>query len=118
MKKVFFTLMFCIFLLGSVSAITEKSFDKDIGDYGKITFSDRYWLDLFGWFETTLAEYTLSYNTEQCFSCFAEGSAILYTDGYLFTNLGFENTIGKKIDDAQADYLIAEIQNIIDSLLI
>ena len=63
-----------------------KSFDKDIGKYGKIGITNS-----FG-FGDKLAEYILIDNTNQCLTnCYAEGTATLYSSGYLFTDLRFKD---------------------------
>lgn len=46
-----------------------------------------------------VAEYNLTYNTEQCLiNCYAEGTATLHEDGKLFYKLNFENRGGKEIN--------------------
>lgn len=68
-----------------------KSFDKDFSNYGKITITN-----LFG-LGSTLAEYTLDYNTDTCLiNCEASGTATFYSEGQLFDDLKFENRKGSE----------------------
>ena len=58
-----------VLLLGTVSAFDVIDFDKDIGDYGKITIEERKWYDPFGWvLEKNIIETELKINTEKCFT--------------------------------------------------
>ncbi len=84
--------MFCMLLLvSSVSAFNTLSFDEKVGDYGKITIEERKWFDPFGWvFEKNLAEYTLEKNTDTCLiNCEAQGTATLFEDEILFSDIRF-----------------------------
>lgn len=93
-NKYFLFLIIGIFLISLASADlmnfdNYKEYDDKIGDYGKITILDK---NLFG-DDTKLLETTLERNTEVCSLgrfCEAEGTATLYEDNYLISNLRFE----------------------------
>lgn len=69
------------FVLASPSENT-KVFEKGGLEYGKIS--------VFNAQNEKLAEYTLLKNTNQCLiHCYAEGTATIYTQGYLFDDLKF-----------------------------
>ncbi len=107
MKKIFL-IMFCMVLLvGSATAFNVVSFDDKTGDYGKITIEDRKWYDPFGWvFEKNLAEYKLISNTDTCLmNCEAQGTAKLYENGSLFTDINFFNKDEKSIEITNQIYI-------------
>jgi len=91
-------LLLCIIMLvGIVSAdITWdnfKTFDDKTGKYGKIEIWDTGQIAP----DKKLAEYILEYNTEYCFDCYAIGTAKLYYDGQLFSDLNFKDNFGDRI---------------------
>lgn len=74
-----------------------QKFDGGVGDYGKINIYDRGLVPFVIEEDTLLAEYTLDYNTDQCLiNCEARGTAILYTKGKLFSDMGFYGKDTKK----------------------
>lgn len=91
-KKIALAILFImVFSAGIVSAWdwdNVKRYD-DTGKYGTIRIVNA--LGLGG----TIASYTLDYNTNLCFEdCYATGTAILYADARLFTQLKFKDTKG------------------------
>jgi len=99
MKKIIFILMFAILLVGTVSAWefdNRKSFDKTIGDYGKIEIINNFGLG------SKIAEYTLINNTDVCIiNCEASGTAKLYEEGKIFNEFTFKN---KEKDNRNLNY--------------
>lgn len=93
MKKLFILFAITIILIGVVSAFdfdNVKSYDEG---QKVITIKNAFGLPLIG---DNLAEYSLDYNTDQCLiNCEARGTATLYTDGYLFTDMNFKDIKGQ-----------------------
>lgn len=93
MKKLILIGLCMLLLLGSVSAFEFDNVlkHKQQGKYGKLEIVNMYGLG------STLADYTLTKNSDQCFvSCYAEGVATLYVGGVLFKEFDFVNNKGKK----------------------
>ena len=86
-----------LFLIGTVSASDWSGIDnykvfQDEGRYGKIEVWDTATTILFQPDDRKLIEYTLTDNTDQCLiNCHAEGTAILYERGKLFSDLNFKD---------------------------
>ena len=77
-----------ISLISSLEIDNTKSFDKEIGDYGKVTIKD--WFGILD-----LAELELKTNTDTCYvNCEAEKEIILHQEGSLVDDVRF---IGDKI---------------------
>lgn len=94
------TLICMIILIVNVSAFeidNVKSFDKDIGDYGKITIKNIFGLG------STLIELELKLNTEHCELgkyCSAEKEVKLHKEGSLVDDIRFlRNSINGWIED-------------------
>ena len=67
-----------------------KTFDSKVGDYGKIETWDTGQIGE----DKKLAEYVLEKNTDNCLiNCEASGTAILYTEGKLFSDIDFSSDI-------------------------
>jgi len=87
-----------IFLaLPLASATITKTFEAnaikvtDRTNYGEVSLKDRYWLDLFGWFEKDLEDITLIENTESCTeNCYAIKEITLYEKTKLVEDVKFE----------------------------
>jgi len=100
-KKLFTFLILGLFLIllfsGSVSANIRKEFnidtDKSLNSntkYGEIKLYDRYWIDVFGWFEKEVKEITLKENTDYCSDdCYAITDIELLEDGKLIDDVEF-----------------------------
>lgn len=90
-NKILIIMFSMVLLLGTVSAFDVIDFDKDIGDYGKITIEERKWYDPFGWvLEKNIIETELKINTEKCLmDCYSEGVSVLYEDMVLFEDFEF-----------------------------
>jgi len=86
MKKLLLTLFIGMFLISCVSAFefdNVKHYDKIEKE---ITITNAFGIG------NKLAEYTLTKNTDQCLiNCYSEGTAKLYSEGYLFSDLNFKN---------------------------
>ncbi|MHA1201366.1 MAG: LamG-like jellyroll fold domain-containing protein [Candidatus Heimdallarchaeaceae archaeon] len=87
--------IFCMLLLIGLTSAWEfdnvKSYD---GVKKEITINNAFNLPLIG---SKLAVYKLEYNTDYCLTnCYAEGTAILYTTGKLFSKLEFEDMLENK----------------------
>ncbi len=93
MKKILLLFGITIILISFASALNwdnVKSYEKETET---IIIKNAFGLPFIG---ADLAKYKLTYNTDQCLiNCRAEGTATLYTDGYLFTDLNFEDSRGK-----------------------
>jgi len=81
-------------MISLTSALIDKSLKwiKQNGEanYGTVTLSDRYWIDVFGWFEETKAELTLKENTDTCMrDCSSETEIKLHQDGVLIDDVKF-----------------------------
>lgn len=97
MKKLFLLTIFLTLLLSlaTVSAAERKIFTEN-EKYGVITVEDRSFIDVFGWFDKTLAVYTLDNHTSECFSyCYSEGVTILYESDSLFDEIDFKDRKGR-----------------------
>jgi len=71
-------------LISAINLDNSKSFDKNIGNYGKVKIKN-----LFG-LGATIIELELKTNTDKCGeSCSAETEIILYDDGVLIDNVKF-----------------------------
>lgn len=93
MKKIFlFLILGMLILVGNVSAFNfdnVKSYET-LDKYGEITITNAFGLG------DTLAEYTLEENTDQCLTnCYSKGTAKLYSDGKLFSDLRFKDRENK-----------------------
>ena len=99
MIKKIILLFMVVLLVGAVSALdfgidNYKVYDDKASDYGKITVWDTGQIAP----SKELAEYTLLENTDVCFmDCEASGTAKLYYDGRLFSNLKFKNRESKSV---------------------
>jgi hypothetical protein len=97
---------------------TKKIYDKELkvdtseflredfnSDYGIIKLSKTAF-----WFETDkLVEYSLTRNTNECYlNCEAEGRAVLYEDGKLFTGKDFLDKKGKEASMVNTQYWLFE----------
>ncbi len=99
--SIVFILLFCDVVLADWTIDNVKSYDKKIE---KITIYN--WNFIGKIFDIKLAEYKLDYNTYKCLTnCEARGTAILYTNGYLFTNMKFEDLGGKEKEIPYTIYL-------------
>ena len=84
-----------IVMLTSIPAVSALEFDNvksfdSTGKYGTITIENIFGLG------SKLAEYTLLKNTDNCLEdCYAEGKTILYDDGILFSDIEFEDNLGR-----------------------
>jgi hypothetical protein len=114
MKKLLIFLLLGMFLISLTSAYgfsfsTEKSFDKSISKYGRITLTDENILTP----DKKLAEYTLIDNTDYCLvNCYAEGEVKIYHKEKLFSNLKF-NDLGGRLTNIQSNKIL--ISNEIES---
>ena len=113
MKNKIFALIFCmIFLVGTVSAL-DFSIDnykvfEDIGSYGRINVWDKGQIGA----DKKLIEYELLENTDQCLiNCYAEGTAILHTNGKLFSDLNFKDIKGKSVSLKKSNIFIWTTEN-------
>jgi len=92
MKKILLFLilgMFCINLVSSASFDNIKSFDKDVGDYGKVEIKD--WFGL-----QKLTQLELKKNTDTCgTSCSAETEIVMYQRGSLIDDVRFMTLMGE-----------------------
>ena len=101
-----------VLLVGTVSALDWSGIDnykvlEEKGKYGKIEIWDTGQFFLFQLDDRKLAEYTLTDNTDQCLiNCYAEGTATLYEDGKLFSDLDFKNEVGKLVNLEESRILI------------
>jgi len=97
-----FKVLWCILIVGvmimlsSISLVSAFDFDN-VKSYNavdeEITIKNAFGLPFIG---DDLAKYKLTYNTNQCLiNCYAEGTATLYTSGYLFTDLNFKDINGR-----------------------
>lgn len=91
--------------------ITQKKDVKDVdNEYLKANFNEKYGMvalrDTFLWIPTGVnAEYTLTYNTEDCLiNCKSRGRATLYDDGTLFDGVIFYDRYGKDIELTDSKY--------------
>ena len=88
-NKLIFVFLMMFLLVGTVSALefdNIKSYDKETKE---ITIKNAFGIPFIG---NDLAIYKLTYNTDQCLiNCRAEGTATLYTNNHLFTDLRFRD---------------------------
>ena len=78
-----------------------KEFEKTGLEYGKISILDSG--------NIKLAEYTLLDNSDQCLTnCYAEGTATLYTEGYLFSDLRFKDK-GNNLVNINSNEILIEV---------
>lgn len=89
-------IFFCmIFLIANISAFDFDNVKYYDSSTKEITIKNAFGIPLIG---SDLAVYKLESNTDQCLiNCEAEGTAVLYTDGYLFTGMNFKDASGKVI---------------------
>ncbi|MFH1608387.1 MAG: LamG-like jellyroll fold domain-containing protein, partial [archaeon] len=79
-----------------------KEFDKTGLEYGKISLLNNQ--------DIKLAEYTLEKNTDFCLvDCYAEGTATLYTNGQLFSDLKFKNKLGS-LTNIESNRILIEVE--------
>lgn len=93
------SLMFCITLLmvSFASATITKDFVKDTEksrdsttNYGTITLKDKWFIDVFGWFEKDVKKIKLTDNTDICgTNCYAIKEIELLEDGTLIDDVRF-----------------------------
>jgi hypothetical protein len=98
MKKLISLFILGIFLISFTSALITKDFQIDeerkteLTQYGTITLKDRWFIDVFGWFEKDVKQITLESNTENCISnCEAIKKIELFEKGTLVDNVKFIN---------------------------
>ncbi len=110
-KKIFLTLLLGILLVSTASAYFLPT--KDYNSETETIKID----NAFGLLGK-VAEYNLTYNTEQCLiNCYAEGTATLHEAGQLFSDLNFENKYGDNIFIKNKVYVLLNenyIEEVID----
>jgi hypothetical protein len=90
--KIILFLILCIAQIIVVSAVVDKSFSKEIGNYGKVELTSRSWIDIFGWFSEKVEDIELKENTFSCLTnCEATKEITLYQNGKLVDDVRFMN---------------------------
>ena len=116
--------LFLVAFSSLASALISKDFQIDetksidsTTKYGTITLSERWFVDVFGWFETDVAKITLKENTEVCYEdCHAIKEINLYEKGKLVDSVYFEtiNEDGSRVREDIKSYKFY-VQNGINS---
>ena len=113
MKKLLTFLLIGLFFISLASAITDKTFTKDIEksttltNYGKVELETRNWIDVFGWFSERVEDIELKENTESCGEeCYAIKEITMYKDGKLVDDVKFETILedGSRVEQPIRDY--------------
>ena len=108
MKKIMLIIMLGILLVLPIISAAEidnwKSFDNEVGDYGKITIYN--WNFIGKIFDIKLIELELKENTPSCSTnCYAEKEITLYKEGVLIDDVRFiEHKLGEEFETSIKDY--------------
>lgn len=106
-------LLILIVSTAQISAIITKTFEEDtiksseLTKYGTITIKEKWWIDVFGWFEKEIKRINLIENTENCGeTCYAIKDIELFERGTLIDSIRFETirNDGLRIKEPIKDY--------------